>query len=122
MPPACYPQSAMLDITFISTGELRFQAELIAGSWIDTTLVADDSGTSFTQNTLSPTYLDIASTRSSHAFRAQEDAGDPFLVIRVTNQSGDLEVRVPGQSYPSIPANSSVVITYPRVAPLVKNE
>ena len=60
------------------------------------------------------------SNQTSHVFRAEEDPGDPFLVIRVTNLNGDLEVRVPGQSYPSLPANSSVDITYPRVAPLVK--
>lgn len=120
--PNHYFQTAMLDITFVSNTDLRFQAELTTGTWADTTLVANDAGTSFNLNSFSPTYLDVASNQTSHVFRAQEDPGDPFLVIRVTNQSGDLEVRVPGQSYPTIPANSSVVITYPRVGPLVKSE
>jgi hypothetical protein len=112
----------MLDITFVSNSSLQFQAELTTGTWVDTSLVANEAGTSLNLNSFSPTYLDVTSNQTSHVFRAQEDPGDPFLVIRVTNQSGDLEVRVPGQSYPTIPANSSVVITYPRVGPLVKKE
>lgn len=120
--PNHYFQTAMLDITFVSNTDLRFQAELTTGTWVDTTFVASETGSFFHLNLLSPTFLDVTSNQTSHVFRAQEDPGDPFLVIRVTNQSGDLEVRVPGQSYPTIPANSSVVITYPRVGPLVKKE
>ena len=111
----------MLDITFISTGDLRFQAELLAGTWVDTSHVPTVDGTYFNLNSFSPTSLDVMSNQTRHVFRVEEDPGDPFLVIRVTNVNGELEVRVPGQSYPSIPANSSVVITYPRVAPLVRN-
>jgi hypothetical protein len=112
----------MIDITFSSTAELRFQAELLTGTWVDTLLGADDAGGHFHANSFTTTTIDLASATGPRTIRAQEDAGDPFLVIRVTNHSGDLEVRVPGQSFPTIPANTTVVITYPRVTPLVEKD
>ena len=104
----------MLDITFISTGDLRFQSEPLAGTRVDTTHVPTADGTYFNLNPFSPTSLATRPAMSSVSRKAP-------AILRVTNFNGELEVSVPGESYPSIPANSSVVITYPRVAPLVRN-
>jgi hypothetical protein len=110
----------MTNVTFNSTGSLHFLAELLTGIWADTILTANISMTPFQLNAFTPTHLEVLSGHSNHIFTLQEDPGDPFLVIRVTNMNGDLEVRVPGQAFVTIPANTSTLITYPRVSPLVK--
>lgn len=110
----------MINVTFTSSGSLRFQAELLTGTWADTILSPNIAITPFQLNSFTPTYLDVSSGHTTHVFSTQEDAGDPFLVIRVTNMNGDLEVRVPGQAFVTIPANASALVTYPRASPLVK--
>lgn len=112
----------MIDITFRCTSELRFRAELIVGTWVDTTLLASPAGPGLNVGYFTLTDLDVSGGRTSHVFRAEEDPGDPFMVLQVTNNAGDLEVTVPGQASVTIPTNNTIVISCPRSSPSIKVE
>ncbi len=112
----------MIDISFSCTSDLRFRAELIVGTWVNTTLLASPAGPGLNVEYFTLTILDVSGGRTNHVFRAEEDPGDPFMVLRVTNNAGDLEVTVPGQASVSIPINNTIEIAYPRNSPSINVE
>ncbi len=110
----------MIEIKFTSTSELRFDAELITGAWIETIVPATDPATTLRIESFGPQFLSVAGVITSHVFRAAEDSGNPFLVLKVTNNSGDLEIGCPGQASFIIPQGGTTTVLYSRSQPVFK--